>query len=249
MHPDRSKLWNSARDSVEQMESHYDVPLVSIPAMRSAPFTRKKTTTNNITFVISGGRMIPSCRSLSSPILEEGIASPLESAGWITIGTKTMCRNKSKVFRKQLALAQKVGLLLLLHCRNAHEDFMNILKPFLGCVKAVVHCHTDPSIRNTKELVDAACYIGSSGIVCDERPGRFNPDIVQYIPEDRLIVESDSPFLIPRTTPSGKRDQHRSNEPCLVPFVVRRISHLTGRSELEIAHKSAEVAKEFFRLE
>ena len=193
--------------------------------------------------------MIPSCRSLSSPILEEGIASPLESAGWITIGTKTMCRNKSKVFRKQLALAQKVGLLLLLHCRNAHEDFMNILKPFLGCVKAVVHCHTDPSIRNTKELVDAACYIGSSGIVCDERPGRFNPDIVQYIPEDRLIVESDSQFLIPRTTPSGKRDQHRSNEPCLVPFVVRRISHLTGRSELEIAHKSAEVAKEFFRLE
>ena len=155
---------------------------------------------------------------------------------------------QKQVFRKQLALAEKTGLPLFLHSRDSHADFFSILKPYLGRVKAVVHCHTDPSIKNLKELLDAGCYIGLTGIICDERKGRFNKEIVKHIPLDRLMVETDAPFLLPRNALGGHQDRRRNNEPCLLPFVVREIAKLQDCGPKKIAHKTTEAAKQFFGL-
>jgi TatD DNase family protein len=151
------------------------------------------------------------------------------------------------VFEKQLCLAQKLGKPVFLHSREAHGDFLGTLKPFLSTVKAVAHCHTDPSVENLKELWDAGMYIGLTGMICDEREGRFNTDILQHIPLDKLMVETDSPYLFPRNVPRpwGKWE----NEPCLTSFVVRKIVEVCPQyTEEEVARKTTAVAKEFFGL-
>jgi len=152
------------------------------------------------------------------------------------------------VFRKLLSLASRHSLPLYLHNRDAHADFLSILKPFLSTTtKAVVHCHTDSSIRNLRELLAAGVYIGLAGIVADKRDGRFNEEIVREVPLERMMVETDAPFLMPRNVPRemwGKR-----NEACLLPFVVRKIAQIKGDcTEREVAEATTKVAKEFFRL-
>ena len=151
------------------------------------------------------------------------------------------------VFERQLELARKLGKPVFLHSRDAHHDFLGTLKPFLSTIKGVAHCHTDPSIENLKELLDAGVYIGLTGMICDERENRFNTDILQYIPLDRLMVETDSPYLFPRNVPRpwGKWE----NEPCLTSFVVRKIVEVCPQyTEEEVAMKTTAVAKEFFGL-
>jgi TatD DNase family protein len=151
------------------------------------------------------------------------------------------------VFKTQLQLAQKLQKPVFLHSREAHADFLNILKPFLSSIKAVAHCHTDPSVDNLRQLLDAGGYIGLTGMICDERPGRFNTDIVSEIPLDRLMVETDAPYLFPRNVPRpwGKWN----NEPCLTSFVVKKIVEVRADcSEEEVARKTTEVSKAFFGL-
>lgn len=151
------------------------------------------------------------------------------------------------VFQKQLALAQKLKKPVFLHCRDAHRDFLDILTPFLSSIKGVAHCHTNPSIDDLRELLQAGVYIGLTGMICDERPGRFNTDIIPHIPLDRLMVETDSPYLFPRNVPRpwGKWQ----NEPCLTSFVVRKIAEIRDCGVEEVARKSTEVALAFFGLD
>jgi TatD DNase family protein len=156
-------------------------------------------------------------------------------------------QDQKLVFQKQLALAQKLQKPVFLHCRDAHRDFLDILKPFLPFIKAVAHCYTNPSIDDLQELLQAGVYIGLTGMICDERPGRFNTDIIPHIPLDRLMVETDSPYLFPRNVPRpwGKWQ----NEPCLTSFVVRKIAEVRDCGVEEVARKSTGVALAFFGLE
>ena len=188
--------------------------------------------------------------------LENLVKSDLGRRYCVAIGECGLDYNRSAehaqyqrpVFANHLKLAHKVNLPVLLHCRDAHMDFMKILRAWMGVLKVVDQCHTDPSVKNLKELLAGGCYIGLTGIVTDERDGRFNPDVAAEIPEDRLMVETDAPYLFPRNTPNSMRSGCRNNEPCLLPYVVKKISHLTDRPEREIAHSSTEVAKGFFKL-
>jgi len=152
------------------------------------------------------------------------------------------------VFEKQLLLAQNLGKPVFLHSRDAHTDFLSILKPFLSKgLKAVAHCHTDPSVANLQELLFAGLYIGLTGMISDEREGRFNTDVLKYVPLERLMVETDSPYLFPRNVPRpwGKWE----NEPCLTSYVVRKIVEVCPLyTEEEVARKTTEVAKMFFGL-
>jgi TatD DNase family protein len=96
-------------------------------------------------------------------------------------------------------------------------------------------------------LLEAGVFIGLTGMICDERPGRFNIDIISEIPLDRLMVETDSPYLFPRNVPRpwGKWN----NEPCLTSYVVKKIVEVRGDcSEAEVAKKTTDVAKAFFGL-
>lgn len=111
----------------------------------------------------------------------------------------------------------------------------------------MVHCHTDPSVKNLRELLAAGVFVGLTGIVADKREGRFNEEIVREIPLSRLMVETDAPFLMPRNVPRefwGER-----NEACLLPFVVKKIARIRGHcTEQEVAESTTKLAKEFFGL-
>jgi len=156
--------------------------------------------------------------------------------------------HQKHIFQKQLSLAQSLSKPVFLHSRDAHTDLLSILKPFLPHIKAVAHCHTDPSIANLQELLAAGVYIGLTGMICDEREGRFNTEVIRHVPLERMMVETDSPYLFPRNVPRpwGKWQ----NEPCLTGFVVRKIVEVKGDvGEEEVARKTTEVAKAFFGLE
>jgi TatD DNase family protein len=156
-------------------------------------------------------------------------------------------QHQKQVFQKQLRLAKKLGKPVFLHNRNAHDDFFTILKPYLPDIKAVAHCHADPSVQHLKQLLDAGVYIGLTGIICDPREGRFNTEIIKYIPLDRLMVETDSPYLFPRNVP--KPWGERNCEPCLTSFVVKKIAEVRGDcNEETVARKTTQVAKAFFGL-
>lgn len=153
--------------------------------------------------------------------------------------------HQKQVFRKLLPLGSKHNIPLYLHNRNAHSDFLSILKPFLPSTKAVVHCHTDPSLKNLKELLAAGVYLGLSGIVADKRVGRFNGEIVGEIPLDRMMIETNAPFLMPRNVPKDVWGER--NEACLLPFVGRKIAQIRGDcTDQKVAESTTRVAKEFF---
>lgn len=155
--------------------------------------------------------------------------------------------HQKQVFRKQLELAAKHKLPVFAHSRNSHVEFFGILKPYLSWIKAVVHCYADPSLQNLRELLRNGVYIGLTGIICDKREGRFNKDLISAIPLDRMMIETDSPYLFPRNVPGPWGNWQ--NEPCLMPFIIRKIAQVRGDcTEKDVAMRTTEVAKEFFDL-
>jgi TatD DNase family protein len=137
---------------------------------------------------------------------------------------------QKKAFDQQLKLADKLNLPVFAHCRDAHRDFVNIAAPWMKKarpVRLVVHCHTDPDHKHLKELLDMGAWIGLTGIITDKREGRFNEAIINQVPWERLMIETDSPFLLPSNA-CAIRDIDRAwvNEPCLLPFVAEKIAQV-----------------------
>ena len=149
-------------------------------------------------------------------------------------------------FEAQVALACELGRPLFLHERDAHARLVEILRPSRERFPAaVVHCFT-----GTDEELDAYLamdlHIGITGWICDERRGRHLRDLVGRIPLDRLMVETDAPFLLPRDLepqPGGRR-----NEPCHLPHVVREVARCMGRDAGEVAEATTRTARRFFGL-
>ena len=109
--------------------------------------------------------------------------------------------DQRRAFAAQLALAATARKPVFLHQRDAHADFLPMLKehrPQLA--DAVVHCFTDTQAA-LEECLALDCYIGITGWVCDERRGLALRETVKAIPDDRLLVETDAPYLLPRTSP------------------------------------------------
>lgn len=120
-------------------------------------------------------------------------------------------REQKKAFKEQLELATKLNLPTFLHQRESHDDFFSILKQHSdqGSNK-LVHCFT-----GTKDellaYVELGCYIGITAWFCDERRGRHLAELVSLIPSDRLVLETDAPFLIARNLPATDRVSNKSN--------------------------------------
>lgn len=149
-------------------------------------------------------------------------------------------------FEKQLQLAVECGKPLFLHQRDAHEDFMAMMKNFYGRLnKAVVHCFTGTK-EECFEYLDADYYIGITGWLCDERRGKHLRDIVPHIPANRIMIETDSPYLLPRTI-KPKPKQHR-NEPMYLKHIVEELAKDRGEAVEDTAIISTANAREFFGL-
>ena len=116
-----------------------------------------------------------------------------------------------QVFETHLELACTVHKPLFLHQRDAHTDFYSMLCAYREHIPGgVVHCFTD-SRQALRDYLDLDMHIGITGWVCDERRGRALQDIVRYIPHDRLLIETDAPYLLPRTL--RPKPKSRRNEP------------------------------------
>ncbi|HEY1076292.1 MAG TPA: TatD family hydrolase [Fontimonas sp.] len=148
-------------------------------------------------------------------------------------------------FAAQLAIAAECGKPLFLHQRDAHADFHAMLRehrPQLGAV--VVHCFTDTQ-QALQDYLALDCHIGITGWICDERRGAHLIDAVTRIPDQRLMVETDAPYLLPRTAPKAA---HRRNEPCNLPWVIRALAAARGCSEQQVAAATTATARTFFGL-
>lgn len=150
------------------------------------------------------------------------------------------------VFARQLQTAVDCGKPLFLHQRDAHDDFMAIMQTVAGRIgKAVVHCFTG----TREELVaylDAGWYIGITGWLCDERRGTHLRELVRLIPADRLMVETDSPYLIPRSL--RPRPKHRRNEPMWLGHIVSELAACRGEPVELTAANALATTCDFFGL-
>ncbi|CCO80847.1 3'-5' ssDNA/RNA exonuclease TatD [Erwinia amylovora] len=149
-------------------------------------------------------------------------------------------------FNAQLALAAELSLPVFLHCREAHERFITILKPWLPSLKAaVLHCFTGARAELESCLAEGLS-IGITGWICDERRGQELRELVPLIPADRLLLETDAPWLLPRDM--RPRPPSRRNEPCFLPHIVQQVALLRGDDVDELAAQTALNARALFGL-
>lgn len=148
-------------------------------------------------------------------------------------------------FEKHIALSLEVNKPLFLHVRDAHEDFLAILKAAGRALPGVVHCFTG-SESELEDYLAMGFYIGLTGWICDERRGSNILDFLAKIPDDRLMIETDAPYLLPRTL--RPKPQDRRNEPRYLGEIARTIAAATRRPLEEIIEITDNNAQRFFRL-
>ncbi|KAE9039061.1 hypothetical protein PR003_g9605 [Phytophthora rubi] len=153
-----------------------------------------------------------------------------------------------KAFRAQVALACELKMPLFVHEREAHEALVEVLNPFVesGTLPpTVVHCFTGKE-NEMQQYLRMGLYIGLTGFVCMEPRGLAVRNIVTQIPLDRLMVETDAPFMYPYST--GRQKKRARCEPKDLTAVVQTIASCYGITEDEVARATTENAKMFFRL-
>jgi TatD DNase family protein len=154
---------------------------------------------------------------------------------------------QEKWFEAQIALACELKLPLFLHEREAHKRFVEILSAHKNHLdEVVVHCFTGNEAE-LKTYLDLGFCIGITGWICDDRRGLLLRDLVRQIPLDRLMVETDAPFLTPRNMQPKPKDGR--NEPAFLPFVLRAVAECMKKPLDEVAAETTETALWFFRLQ
>jgi len=150
--------------------------------------------------------------------------------------------SQEKWFVAQLELAAELGKPLFLHSRDAHPRFAEILRN-LRVDKAVAHCFTGeaPELR---AYLDLGLYIGITGWICDERRGRHLVALAKEIPGDRLLLETDSPYLTPRDL--HPQPKARRNEPAHLPHILRAVARARGEAPEALAATTTRNAQAFF---
>lgn len=151
-----------------------------------------------------------------------------------------------KVFKAQIHLASQLGMPLFLHQRDAFLPWFAALKPFTDQIPAMVaHCFTGTK-DELVQCINAGMYIGITGWLCDERRGSVLREIISLIPLNRLLIETDSPYLTPRTI--KPRPKSSRNEPSYLPYIVDQIASITALDPNEIACQTSVNAQHVFNL-
>ncbi|XKE47473.1 TatD family hydrolase [Halomonas organivorans] len=154
---------------------------------------------------------------------------------------------QERAFEAQLGLAAESGLPLFLHERDAGRRMREMLHAWRDDIsRAVVHCFT--ADRETLYgYLDLDLHIGLTGWLCDERRGHHLRELVGAIPLNRLMMETDCPYLLPRNLPAKLKG--RRHEPALLPWILREIAHWRGNTEAELARATTATALAFFGLD
>jgi TatD DNase family protein len=149
-----------------------------------------------------------------------------------------------EAFHRQLELATRLGKPLFLHQRDAHDDFMAILREHgRGLPRAVAHCFTGTR-EQLLAYLDMGLWVGITGWICDERRGHHLKPLVGLVPAGRLMIETDGPYLLPRDL--VPRPASRRNEPAYLSHVARIVAADRGESFAALATHTTRTAREFF---
>ena len=149
-------------------------------------------------------------------------------------------------FREQLEIATDARLPVFLHQRDAHAELVELLRPVRSRLcGGVAHCFTGTA-QMARDYLDMDLYIGVTGWLCDERRGTDLRDAVRHLPVDRVMIETDAPYLLPRDLPDKPRG--RRNEPRFLPHVLTRLAAAMNRSVEEVAEATRKNAEQLFSL-
>ncbi len=155
--------------------------------------------------------------------------------------------DQQRIFRRQAELAVETGLPLFVHDRDSAGDTRRILENYRHDLPAcVIHCFTGTA-EDLDGYLEDGYHIGITGWICDERRGVELASMVDRIPADRLMIETDAPYLLPRTMHPKPRS--RRNEPAFLPWVARRVAECREEEAALVAKKTHANAASFFRLQ
>ena len=154
--------------------------------------------------------------------------------------------DQERAFEAHLELASGLGMPVFLHERDAHERFVAIVSRWRARLpRAVIHCFTGDGAA-LDACLDLDLHVGVTGWICDERRGLHLRGLVSRIPLDRLMVETDAPYLLPRDL--SPKPKSRRNEPMHLPHVLRAVAAAAGYEPDALARSTAETARRFFGL-
>ncbi len=153
---------------------------------------------------------------------------------------------QQEAFHRQLELAARVGKPVFLHQRDAHQDFLAIVREHRrNLVGGVTHCFTG----GREELIaylELDFAIGITGWICDERRGGHLLPLMREIPADRLLLETDGPYLLPRDL--HPKPSSRRNEPAYLPHIATVIARARDESVEALSWSSTAAARALFSL-
>ena len=147
-------------------------------------------------------------------------------------------------FTAQIELGLSLQKPLFFHSRDAHPRFSQIVKS-MKVEKAVAHCFTGER-DELRSYLDLGLYVGITGWICDERRGRHLLELVREIPRDRLLLETDAPYLTPRDM--KPQPKARRNEPAFLPHILKTVARALGREPEEVAAETTRNARTLFGL-
>jgi TatD DNase family protein len=151
-----------------------------------------------------------------------------------------------RAFGAQIELAAEMQLPLFVHDRDTAGETADMLEHHGSEVPGIViHCFTG-SESELQRYLEAGYYVGITGWVCDERRGTGLRSLVTLIPADRLLIETDSPYLMPRTI--EPRPQTRRNEPANLTWVAKELADIRGVPVEQLAAATASNARRLFNL-
>ena len=151
-----------------------------------------------------------------------------------------------RAFGWQLEIAARTGKPVFLHQRDAHDDFIAILREHRAALSGgVAHCFTAGE-KERDAYLELGLAIGITGWINDERRGLHLRELVREIPRQRLLIETDAPYLLPRDIRPAPKS--RRNEPAFLPWVVRAIAAARGEVPEAVAAYTTANARAFFKM-
>jgi TatD DNase family protein len=145
-----------------------------------------------------------------------------------------------EAFKKQLAVARDSGLPVIIHSREAQDDTMKILREEAAGMEGVLHCYSG-DIKNAEEAMKLGFYISIAGTVTFKKADMLRT-VAKYIPDERLLIETDAPFLSPEPK-RGKR-----NEPAFIKYTAEAIAKIRGVTLEDLARITTLNAKTLFKI-
>ena len=154
--------------------------------------------------------------------------------------------DQERALEAHLELAAGLGMPVFLHERDAHVRFLAIVARWRARLsRAVIHCFTGDGAALDAYL-DLDLHVGVTGWICDERRGLHLREIVGRVPPDRLMVETDAPYLLPRDL--APKPKTRRNEPMHLPHILRAVAGAIGCEPDALAQSTTDTARRFFGL-